>query len=307
MSPTPQPVAQTATPTGWGRRRTLAVGWAALIVALGWSYYSAMALLVGRWCREPDYSYGFFVPPFALYLLWVRRRTEKPLFGRGSLWGLLLLGLAAALRWASAYFYYGLMDPFSLIPCLAGVVLLVGGWSALRWAWPSIAFLVFMIPLPGFLADTLGRPLQRVGTIASTYLVQTLGIPAVAQGNVILLTNATVGVAEACSGLRMFMLFSAVSVGTAFLMQRSLIEKTIIVLSAPVIAVAVNVARITVTSILHEAASHELAEAVFHDWAGWLMMPLAILLLWVEIAVLARLVIDASAKGPVPLEVTSPG
>ena len=100
----------------------------------------------------------------------------------GSLWGLLLIAVAGSMRMASSYYYYDLLDPASLVPCLAGLTLFVGGWKALRWAWPSIVFLVFMIPLPGFLATVMGGPLQRLATVASTFMIQTLGISAVADG-----------------------------------------------------------------------------------------------------------------------------
>lgn len=66
--------------------------------------------------------------------------------------------------------------------------------------------------------------------------------------------------------------------------------KVLVILSAVPIAVAANVMRITVTGVLYEVASHNIAEAVYHDLAGWLMMPLAVVLLWAELALLHRLI-----------------
>ena len=42
--------------------------------------------------------------------------------------------------------YYRDID--SLFPFLIGMTLAIGGWKALRWAWPSILFLLFMVPPP---------------------------------------------------------------------------------------------------------------------------------------------------------------
>ena len=167
-------------------------------------------------------------------------------------------------------------------------MLFIGGWKVLRWAAPSIAMLVFMIPLPGFLATLLAHPLQRIATIASTYMIQTIGVPAVADGNVISLGDSQIGVAEACNGLRNMMLFVAVCSAVAFIVRRPLLEKVIIVLSAAPIAVIANLVRITVTAVLHSMSHHDLANTTYHDLAGWFMMPLAVVLLWIELAILRR-------------------
>jgi exosortase len=246
-------------------------------------------MLVLRWWNEPDYFHGFLVPVFAVVLLWSRRGMMESFAPRGNSWGFAFLALTAAMRWAAAFFSYELLDPLSLVPCLAGVVLFIGGWRALRWAGPSIVFLVFMVPAPGVVGEMLRHPLQRIATITSTYILQTCGIPAVAQGNVILLTEGQLGVADACSGLRMMMLFFTVCVGAVLLMKLALWEKVLIVLSAVPIAVVANVIRITATGILYETASGELAEVMYHDLAGWFMMPLAVLLLWGEMAIISRL------------------
>jgi exosortase len=272
------------------------VGWIILTCALAWAYWAPTAMLVRRWWTEPDYHHGFLVPLFALFLLWKRREMLQSVSGQGNWWGIALVALAALMRWTAAYFYFGLLGALSLVPCLAGIVLFVGGRQALRWAGPSIVFLIFMVPAPGLFGDLLSNPLQRLGTVISTYVLQTLGIAAVAQGNVILLTESELGVAEACSGLRMMMLFVTVCVGAALLMEWSLLKKVLVVLSAVPIAVAANVVRITATAVMYEIASQQFADALYHDLAGWFMMPLAVMLLWAEIAVFSKLVTAPARK-----------
>src|SRR5581483_4191267 len=110
---------------------------------------------------------------------------------------------AAALRLAGAAFYVDWFDAVSLLPCLAGLCVLLGGPAALKWAGPSVAFLVFMLPLPYTAEVALARPLQSLATATSTYALQTLGVPALAEGNVIVIGQYRLGVVEACSGLGM--------------------------------------------------------------------------------------------------------
>jgi len=282
------------------------LAWAALLVCVLWAYSARTAWLVRVWWTQPDYLYGFLVPGFSLLLLWLRREMilEKPL--RGSLWGLVLLGAAGATRGVAAYYYIRVIDGLSLVPCAAGIALTVAGWRGLRWAWPSILFLGFMVPLPGMAATMPSRPLQRIGTVCGTYLLQTCGVPAVAQGNVIVLTDVQIGVVEACSGLRMLMLFLAVCVGAAFLMRRPVWERVFVVLSAVPVAIVANVARITVTGFLHETLESEWADVFYHDLAGWFMMPMAVVLLWLEVGLLRRVALPPPPAGPVAIG-TSPG
>jgi exosortase len=259
---------------------------ALLTVILVGTYWTALAGLVGRWYSDPDYIHGFLVPVFAGVLLWHRRAMLGGVEFKGSVWGLLVLAVTCVIRVVSTYYDFEILDSASLVPCLAGLTLFVGGWKALRWAWPAIVFLVFMIPLPGFVANLMGGPLQRLATIGSTYVIQTLGISAVAEGNVISLSDSTIGVAEVCNGLRNMMLFLAVCVGLVFISERTVIEKVIIVLSAAVIALLANIVRIAATAVLHETVSHHAATTLYHDLAGWFMMPLAVVFLWLELAYL---------------------
>ncbi len=277
-------------------RLAIWAGAAILAAVLVCSYWQELRSLLIKWRTEEDYNHGFLVPPFAAFLLWYRREL-MPKTAVGSLWGLALLAVGAILRWgATLFFMYDELDPLSMWCFLAGAAVFVGGLPTLRWSWPAIFFLVFMIPLPGPLATTMGFPLQRIGAAVSTYLLQTIGIPATSQGVVITLTYGQLEVERACSGLRMLMLFVAVCVGAAILIRRPLWEKAAVVLSAPPIAVAANVLRITITGVLSDTTSAD-ADAV-HTVAGWLMMPLAVLIIWGEMALLERVFVSPESDQP---------
>jgi len=239
---------------------------------------------------------------FQLGVLFPRNDASGKLFAvPGSLWGLAFLAVAALMRWASAYFFFQLLAPLALVPWVAGLTLFSGGWRAMRWAWPAIVFLLFMVPMPGFIHGISAQQLQSIGTKASVYTIQTLGIPAVAQENLIQLESGPLNVAEVCSGLRMLMLFFAVCVGAAFILQCELWEKIVIVLSAPPIAIFANVVRLTVTALASHLQWGEWFFELAHNWAGYLMMVLGILVLWGEISLLKRLILEPASKGPLSL------
>jgi exosortase len=264
---------------------------AGMALALTWVYWATFIELGHAWSSESQYSHGYFVPLFSIYLLWARREM---LAGdlHPSWWGVPLLVAGLALRFAGVYVYFDWLTAASLLPCLAAACLFVGGWRTLRWAWPAIAFLVFMIPLPYTVEVALSHPLQRIGTIISTFALQTMGLAAYSEGNVIVMGDVRIGVVEACSGLSMLMIFFALSTAVTLLIQRSPLERTLIFLSAVPIALGANIIRIIVTALLHKIAGSELADLVFHKLAGWLMMPLALGMLWVELRLLGWVLIS---------------
>ena len=233
---------------------------------MGVTYYATAKFLIRHWSSEPDYGHGFFVPLFSLYLLWHRREIIGSAPMKWSWWALPMFALSGAIRWASIYFNLS-GDQYSIFPMLIGVALFLGGWRALRWSWPAILFLVFMIPLPGTLRVMLAQPLQRVATTASVYVIQTLGMPSIAEGNTIWLPPHHLDVEQACSGIAMLMLFFAICVGAVLVLRMSLWEKCVIVASAMPIAVIANVFRVTVAGILMELVSPG-AEEIFHHYVA---------------------------------------
>jgi len=269
-----------------GRWWIVGLGLSAIILVC---FGGTLQHLSHRWANEADYSHGFLVPVFAAYLLWYRRDLLR--VGNGGRWlGILLLLGSAGLRLAAAYYVIPLADGAAIPLCLAGAVLMLGGWPLLGWAWPAILFLLFMIPLPGAISERLSGPLQHVATVSSTYLLQTFGVPAAAVGNVIHLTNEPpIMVVEQCSGLRMLICFIAITVGAAFVVDWGLLERLVIILSGIPIAVISNVTRITATGLVQDRFGPDVAERIFHDFAGWLMMPFACLLVAIELWMLSRM------------------
>jgi len=264
----------------------------AALTAVLWAHWSSLRDVVGCWAHDPQYSHGYLVPLFALALLWLRREM-RPRLCQPSWWGVAVLAGGLGLRIFGTYFYFIWIEQLSLLPILAGLFLLIGGVQAFRWAWPAVAFLGFMIPLPYYLSVKLTGPLQQLATVVCTFLLQTLGVPAVAEGNVIQLSEVQIGIIEACSGLRMLVIFFALSTAVALVVKRPLWERLVVASSAIPIALVSNIVRITATGLLHELVNSDFANMVFHDLAGWLMMPLALGMLWLELTLISRLLIEA--------------
>jgi exosortase len=268
----------------------LAVG--GLTVLLVLAYLDMFALTSAAWASDL-YSHGWIVPVFALGLLWIRWEPFRPVRASERWIGVAILAAGLLLRLVAVYVHMNPVDRLSFLPCLFGVFLLVGGWHAIRWAGPAIGFLIFMFPLPTVLERLFLLRLQTLASICSTFILQTMGVAAFREGNVLNVAGESLFIADACSGLRMLTVFCALAVAMVFLVERPWWDKFIILLSAVPIALAVNIVRITVTGLLYVWVGPEshFAKQLGHNWAGYFMMPLALIFLWVELQILERLTI----------------
>jgi exosortase len=268
------------------------IGLVALLIAAYWDMFS---LTSAAW-SEGLYSHGWIVPVFALGLLWLRFEPFTPVPPIERWIGLGILAAGLGLRIFASEYFVNTFERLSFIPCMFGVFMVVGGMRTIRWAWPALFFLLFMFPLPTFFEVKVLNSLQRIASISSTVVLQTLGVAAFRQGNLISIPGMAqpLTVADACSGLRMATIFGALAVAMVFIIERPWWDKFVILLSAIPIALIVNIVRITVTGLLYMAAGPDniAVQKICHDYAGLLiMMPLAMALLWLELQVLERITI----------------
>ncbi len=264
-----------------------------LALAAGiWAYWPTLLKIGTAWEREPDYSHGYLVIPLAIFFLWMNRKSF-PGVASTSLWiPSLLLAISFGIRLFSGAFFYESIDGWSILFWLAGCVGLFFGLPTLRWALPSIGFLFFMIPLPFQMEGFLSLPLQRIATKISCWILQLIGQPAIAEGNTILLGEHHLEVEQACSGLRLFMSILALACAYLIVTRRSWWEKSLLVLSAIPIAIIANSLRIVATGLLYQYASTEAGKRFSHDFAGWVMIPVAAAMFWLVLWYLKTLFIE---------------
>ena len=273
-----------------------------LVFLLVLAYWDMFTLTSAAW-SEGLYSHGWIVPVFAIGLMWMRWEPIGPVPTSERMIGLGLLAGGLAMRLIAAEWGMNPVDRISFLPAIFGVFILVGGMNILRWAGPALGFLVFMFPLPSRVEQTVLIKLQTLAAMCSTFVLQTLGVPAFRSGNVINISGMDLFIADACSGLRMLTIFCALAVAMVFLIERPWWDKFIILLSAVPIALVVNIVRITVTGLLYMwvGPDSKFVQHLAHDWAGYFMMPLALGLLWLELQILERLTIPVEAAQLKPI------
>ncbi len=258
-----------------------------LLAAIVWDYWPTVLDLMQVWRRDQNDSGGAVVPLIALWLLWRERASLGECQVKACWWGIVVILLAHATRAFGTVFLYGSVERFSLVLTIAGVVLFVVGREVFRRIRFVLLFLFLMVPLPGRIHDMISGPLQTQATVGAVFFLELLGETVTSEGNVIVLDdNLRLGVAEACNGLSMLTAFIIVAALLVYIVNRPRWQKVALLVSSIPVAIACNVIRLVITAELYLLTTNEIADKFFHELAGVIMMPLALLILLGELVLL---------------------
>lgn len=261
--------------SGSSARDVLLLG-ALLIGFVAVLYAGILAGLVRQWWEDPNLSHGFMVPFVSAYVLWNQRDRLKRVAVQPSNFGLVVMLGAVAMLVLATLSADLFVSRISFLVLLAGLVLFFGGTQMLRALAFPLGFLIFMIPLPGVLYYQLTFPLQLVASRFATTALLLLHVPIIRAGNLLILPNCTLEVAEACSGIRSLFSIVALAVAYGYLSQARLWKRVILsVLMIPV-AVICNGLRLVGTGLVSYLAGQESALGFFHTFSGWLIFLIAL-------------------------------
>ena len=247
---------------------------------LGILYFPVLLRLASQWWHDPNFSHGFFVPAFSVYVVWTERARlaqipPKPAWS--GFWLVVpgLLCLVVGTLGAELF-----LARLSLIPVLGGLIVLFLGWNFLRAMIFPWLFLLLMIPIPALLFNQVTFPLQILASRIASTLLPLAGVPVLREGNVIRLPEMALEVAEACSGIRSLMSLVTLAVMYGYLLERRWAVRWTLALAAVPIAVAANSLRIVGTGLLVQYWDPEKAEGFFHTFSGWIIFVVSLLLLF---------------------------
>ncbi len=279
---------------GRGGRISMVTFGATLAVAFVWAFWSNLAELWFTWQTNADYGAGQLVPLAAAYMVYSNRKSWEGLRLTISSAGLGLFCLGWTLNLAGSYLLFSSISNLGMVVCIWGLFMTLFGWHGFRRLLYPLLFLVLMLPLPNRVHDAIMIPLQSFGAQAGATILEIVGIPVERFGNVLEVAGQRVAVAEACNGLRMAMAFLIVTGLVAYIIRRPMWQRVTVLISSIPIALACNVARIVVTAYLYSVGYDWLAQGVFHDGAGLLMMPLALSMILLELWLLSNLAVPPS-------------
>ncbi len=247
------------------------------VVAAAFTFaYSAVAVgLVRQWSQDENYSHGFIVLPLALFFAWQRRNRLRSLPLRPHPVGLIVISIGLSMLAVGTLGAELFVTRVSAIVVVAGVIVFLAGATHLRVLALPLAFLFLMVPLPAIVFNQIAFPLQLLASRAGASALDLAGVPVLREGNVLVLANTTLEVAEACSGIRSLVSLLTLAVVLGQLVLRRRWTRVALALAAVPVAIVANAARVAGTGLAAHFWSPEAAEGFFHAFSGWIVFAAA--------------------------------
>ena len=276
---------------------------AALITgALVLVFWQVFVRLFDAWSNDGNYSHGFLIIPLAAYFAWERRAQFSSTPIQSSTFGLVVLigsmgVLLAGLLGAELF-----LSRIAIVGAVIGIVLYLFGWRRLKVLAFPIGFLLLMIPIPAIIFQQIAFPLQLFASEFGEFCMSAAKIPVLREGNVLILANTTLEVAEACSGIRSLISLITLAIVFGYFSDPRPWVRAVIVASAIPVAIVANGARVAGTGMAAQWYGPEAAQGFFHEFSGWVVFVVAFVLMMA----VHRVNLLVSRRPAPPLEIAKP-
>ncbi len=278
-----------------------------LAALVGWLYSDQFRRLWSLW-QKPDWSHGFLIPLFCLYMVNLRKAELLSGEHRGSYWGLVLVVLSLGVYARSIQMRFGYPQPLSMVSLITGLVLLLRGWKTLRVTLFPIAFMLLAIPPPERIYRDFTQPLQQGAATIATFILNMFPGADVQQAGINLAYYMQGGhdgvftVAGACSGMRSLMAFVALGLAMAYFTPRPPWQRVAMALFVVPVALFCNVLRVITTGACQMYEYGNLATGTPHMVLGLLMFGLGfaiyLAILWGLDHLFVEVPDDEAARAP---------
>lgn len=257
-------------------------GWrtAVLLMLMGWLYAPILGRLAQQWWADPNFSHGFFVPIFSVFVIWQDRARLAAIPRAPSAWGVPIVLLSLITLILGVFGAELFLSRVSLIILIAGMMVLFLGWQMLRAVLFPLFLLILMIPIPAIVFSQITFPLQILASKLAAWSLPVFGVPVLREGNVITLPAMPLEVAEACSGIRSLLSLTTLAIMYGYLMEKRPAVRVLLAVASVPIAVVANGLRIVGTGLLVQYWNPDKAEGFFHAFSGWLVFVVSLLMLF---------------------------
>ncbi len=262
--------------------QTELLNWLPVIIGLAVLYVpSLIDLFKGIWSSD-EQLHGPIVLGISLWLLY-RNWAAMELAAQGqrpSAWGwpIFVFGLLLYALGRSQDIL--LFEIGSVIWLLVGLLLLQRGTKALKAQWFALFFMIFMVPLPGAVVDTVTMPMKMAVSYAAEHVLFWAGYPIGRNGVVLQIGQYMLLVADACAGLHTLLTLEALGLLYLNLVRRDSLFRNVglAILIVP-ISFTANVIRVMALSLITYHWGDAAGQGFLHGFAGMVLFLSALMLI----------------------------
>lgn len=262
--------------------RAALLAWLPIILGLAVLYVpSLLDLFTGIWSQD-DQMHGPVVLGISLWLLYRNwSAMERAALGQATSstgWSFFVLGLFLYALGRSQDIL--LLEIGSVIWLLMGLLLLLRGTAALKAQWFALFFMLFMVPLPGAVVDTVTLPMKLAVSYAAENVLFWAGYPIGRSGVILQIGQYMLLVADACAGLHTLLTLEALGLLYLNIVRRdSLFRNVGLALLIVPISFAANVMRVMTLSLITYHFGDAAGQGFLHGFAGMALFLSALLLI----------------------------
>lgn len=259
---------------------------AAMALLAGWLLLyvpSFIDLADGLWATDAN-GHGPIVLVMGLWFLWFRYKSLSPDDIRpsrnASIAGWISFGFGVLLYAVGRSQDFAIFEVGSMIPLLLGLCLIVLGATAAKKLWFGFVFLMFMVPLPGALVDTVTQPMKVGVSWGSEHLLRALDYPVARNGVILYVGQYQLLVADACAGLHS--LFTLEALGLLYMnvtRHESAFRNAVLALLIVPISFTANIVRVVTLALITYYLGDSAGQGFLHGFSGMVLFISALLLI----------------------------
>ena len=258
--------------------KDIIIGIAALLMFVP-TFYRLVTL---GW-KSADYTHAYFILPISLLLMWGKRKElhasgDSPQkAGTVPISGWVVFGVGILAYMYSSVNNFMFLEATSFVLVMWGIFKLRLTKESFAKVLFPLAYLVFLIPPPSIVIDSITFPLKKIASIGSYWVLVFFKLPVELYGVILKVGDHELFIADACSGFRSIVTLLALGAVYVYFQSTSAFKKWMIFLSVVPIAIVANISRICLTGLISYKLGLELAEGFFHEFSGGVMFFITVL------------------------------
>ena len=280
---------------------------AAVLIGFASMYGPSYVTLSSTVWATDEQGHGPIILVISFWLMWRRRDAylaleTQPATAAGSV----LLALGFVLYLLGRTQQLDTIEIASQIIVLAGLLLVLKGWAALRMMAFPLFFMIFMVPLPSILVQIITVPLKMAVSYVAEVILYHSGYPISRTGVILAVGPYQLLVADACAGLNSMFTLEALGLLYLNLMNyRSVSRKVALAILVIPISFIANIIRVMILVLVTYHFGDEAGQGFVHGFAGMVLFMVALVLILGTDSLLGLIFREQPAAGSVVAPATA--